>query len=154
MLHVDNLLILFAVYCTKWRSSAQRFESGTLSIRSRDSLNSGQFQLLAWRSYENVAVFWRRRITYPVRLLARSRANFARRLRQQITSRASRGKPRMQETMGITMDSGDTATESNTTTFTLKNLHRNITNHKEPGARNLFPSSVETLGRHVLRWIR
>ncbi|KAJ4446911.1 hypothetical protein ANN_13612 [Periplaneta americana] len=48
--------------------------------------------------------------TYPVRLLARSRANFARRLKQQITSNARRGKPRMQDTIGITIDSGDTAT--------------------------------------------
>jgi hypothetical protein len=50
--------------------------------------------------------------TYPVRLLARSRANLARRLRQQITNSAKRGKPRMQDTMGITIDSGDTATNT------------------------------------------
>lgn len=52
------------------------------------------------------------RSTYPVRLLARSRANLARRRRQQITSKASRGKPRMQETIGITTDSGETATNT------------------------------------------
>ena len=58
--------------------------------------------------------------TYPVRLLARSRANLARRRRQQITSKANRGKPRMQETIVITIDSGETATNTGTVGQSLR----------------------------------
>jgi hypothetical protein len=41
-----------------------------------------------------------------------------------MTSKASRGKPRMQETIGITTDSGETATENNTITFNYENYIR------------------------------
>jgi hypothetical protein len=34
-----------------------------------------------------------------------------------MTSNARRGKPRMQDTIGMTIDSGETATENNTITF-------------------------------------
>lgn len=47
--------------------------------------------------------------TYAVRLLSLSRAAFARCLRQQITSKASKGNPNMQVTIGITIFSGATA---------------------------------------------
>lgn len=40
--------------------------------------------------------------------LSRSRAIFARRRKQQITKRAKIGNPKMQDTIGITIDSGET----------------------------------------------
>ena len=48
-----------------------------------------------------------------MRLLSRSLAILARFLRQQMTSNARMGNPMILETIGITTDSGATATEEN-----------------------------------------